>query len=186
MLLLWNNSGQKDLFASFLSSNSCCWLCIVNFRWSYRFPRRYKKKVLKLISLPCLTTASCRCQHMSVAPFGAFIMDFWQLLRSCSRLAITARKRSCGRWLWFCSQGGGGCLVRGVPASGGRCPVLGGACSRGVWSRGVCSGGGGVWSLGGAWWRPPRTATAAGGTHPTGMHSCYVMKTLFSLSLKVI
>ena len=24
-----------------------------------------------------------------------------------------------------------------------------------------------------AWWRPsPRTATAAGGTHPTGMHSC--------------
>ena len=32
---------------------------------------------------------------------------------------------------------------------------------------------GGGWSLGeGAWWRPPRTATAAGGTHPTGMHSC--------------
>ena len=26
--------------------------------------------------------------------------------------------------------------------------------------------------LGGAWWRPPGTATAAGGTHPTGMHSC--------------
>ena len=25
---------------------------------------------------------------------------------------------------------------------------------------------------GGAWWRPPRTATAAGGMHPTGMHSC--------------
>ena len=26
---------------------------------------------------------------------------------------------------------------------------------------------------GGAWWRhPPRTATTAGGTHPTGMHSC--------------
>ena len=39
--------------------------------------------------------------------------------------------------------------------------------------------GGGAWSQvggsapGGAWWRPPpRTATAAGGTHPTGMHSC--------------
>ena len=31
---------------------------------------------------------------------------------------------------------------------------------------------GGAWSQGGAWWRPPRTATAAGGTHPTGMHSC--------------
>ena len=26
---------------------------------------------------------------------------------------------------------------------------------------------------GGAWWRPPGTATAAGGKHPTGMHSCY-------------
>ena len=25
---------------------------------------------------------------------------------------------------------------------------------------------------GGAWWRSPGMATAAGGTHPTGMHSC--------------
>ena len=33
--------------------------------------------------------------------------------------------------------------------------------------------GGGALSRGGAWWIPPRTATAAGGTHPTGMHSCY-------------
>ena len=30
--------------------------------------------------------------------------------------------------------------------------------------RGVC-----CWGV--AWWRPPGTATAAGGTHPTGMHS---------------
>ena len=40
--------------------------------------------------------------------------------------------------------------------------------------------GGGVagWGLvpeGGAWWRPPKTATAAGSTHPTGMHSCYLL-----------
>ena len=35
---------------------------------------------------------------------------------------------------------------------------------------GICSGG--MSALGGAWWRPPKTATAAGGTHPTGMHSC--------------
>ena len=27
--------------------------------------------------------------------------------------------------------------------------------------------------LGGGWWRPPGTASAAGGTHPTGMHSCF-------------
>ena len=31
-------------------------------------------------------------------------------------------------------------------------------------------GGGGC-----AWWRPPGTATAVGGTHPTGMHSCNIM-----------
>ena len=29
---------------------------------------------------------------------------------------------------------------------------------------------------GGAWWiPPPGTATAAGGTHPTGMHSCILL-----------
>ena len=39
----------------------------------------------------------------------------------------------------------GGCLLPGVPAPGG------------------------------AWWRPPGTATAADGTHPTGIHSCYQM-----------
>ena len=64
-------------------------------------------------------------------------------------------------------HGGGGCsrgcLVRG-PAPGGR---------------GVCSCGGSAprgvpGPRGGAWWRPPGTATAAGGTHPTGMHSCLI------------
>ena len=35
---------------------------------------------------------------------------------------------------------------------------------------GVCSRG--VPAPEGAWRRPPRTATAAGSTHPTGMHSC--------------
>ena len=34
--------------------------------------------------------------------------------------------------------------------------------------------GGGVPGPGGcAWWRPPGAATAAGGTHPSGMHSCF-------------
>ena len=47
---------------------------------------------------------------------------------------------------------GGACSV-GVPAPGG-CLLWGGACL-----------GGGV--------ETPMTATAAGGTHPTGMHSCY-------------
>ena len=34
---------------------------------------------------------------------------------------------------------------------------------------------GGLLPGGGVWWRPPRTATAAGGTHPTGMHSCIMV-----------
>ena len=68
------------------------------------------------------------------------------------------------------------CPQEGVPALGGA------ACSRGGLLWGVSApgdawSGGGAWSggsapRGGAWWRPPRTATAAGGTHPTGMHSC--------------
>ena len=32
----------------------------------------------------------------------------------------------------------------------------------------------GVPGPGGDWWRPPPTATAAGGKHPTGMYSCYL------------
>ena len=65
------------------------------------------------------------------------------------------------------APGGGGCLVPGgvvwsqgglgVPAPGG------GTCSRRVWSGLVGGVPGGY---------PPGTATAAGSTHPTGMHSC--------------
>ena len=58
----------------------------------------------------------------------------------------------------------GGCLVLegsalDVSAPGG-CLVLEGVCSRGGWMPGG---------------DPPGTATAAGGTHPNGMHSCYVI-----------
>ena len=60
-------------------------------------------------------------------------------------------------------------------------PGEGGACSRGCLLLGgyllFCLVGGcllqGVPGPGGAWWRPPGTATAVGGTHPTRMHSCY-------------
>ena len=38
---------------------------------------------------------------------------------------------------------------------------------RGAWSR----GGAGSWGVPGG--DPPGTATAVGGTHPTGMHSCW-------------
>ena len=39
---------------------------------------------------------------------------------------------------------------------------------------------GGSAPKGGVWWRPPRTATAVGGTHPTGMHSCFISVCLFT------
>ena len=86
-------------------------------------------------------------------------------------LFITARKRSLGQGNIFT----GVCLsTGGVPGPGG-CLVLGGAWSRGrggAWSRGrgVPAPGGGV--PGG----DPQTATAAGDTHPTGMHSCLNLK----------
>ena len=69
---------------------------------------------------------------------------------------FTARKQSLGQGnifigvcQEFCSQGGG-CLLRGVSARGD-----------GVCFRGVCLV------------ETPPTDTAAGGTHPTGMHSCH-------------
>ena len=49
-------------------------------------------------------------------------------------------------------------------------PVPGGSAPGGVPATGGMPGLGG----GGAWWRPsPGTATAVGGTHSTGMHSCF-------------
>ena len=87
----------------------------------------------------------------------------------------------------------GGCLHQGMSAPGGVCSGGGvsapwggglsapegcmllerGVCSRGRMSapRGVCSQGG-VCSRGVSGGDPPGTATAAGGMHPTGMHSC--------------
>ena len=76
-----------------------------------------------------------------------------------------------GAW----SQGGGawprgGAGSWGVPGPRG-CLVLGECLvpGGGVWVPGQGVGSG-PWA--GAWWRPPQTAPAAGGTHPTGMHSC--------------
>ena len=65
----------------------------------------------------------------------------------------------------------GGCLLPGegylLPGGGVSAPgvsALGGVCSRVVSALGVPGGD-----------TPPGTATAAGGTHPTGMHSCLCM-----------
>ena len=56
--------------------------------------------------------------------------------------------------------GRGGLLRGGVPASGGGTCSQGCLLPGGAWSRGSAPGGGGV--------------TAAGGTHFTGMHSCFL------------
>ena len=85
------------------------------------------------------------------------------------------------------SPGGGGLQahIQGESGRGsGPCPQPRGKL-REIWSRPTPTGEvegdlprGGVPALGGAWSRgclvetPSRMATAAGGTHPTGMHSC--------------
>ena len=67
-----------------------------------------------------------------------------------------------------CPQGGA--WSWGVPGPEGGCLILGG-----VWSRGGSGPGGCLVPEGGVAGGDPPTATAAGGTHPTGMHSCDVV-----------
>ena len=52
-------------------------------------------------------------------------------------------------------------------------PALGGVCSWGCLVPGSVPGPRGMPGA-----DPPRMATAVGGTHPTGMHSCFVLKTV--------
>ena len=81
-------------------------------------------------------------------------------------------------------SGGGGCLVRrggllrGVPGPRGYLVPEGVPAPVGSHPRGGSApwgGGGGAWSWGGPGGDPLGTATAVGGTHPTGMHSCYLL-----------
>ena len=90
------------------------------------------------------------------------------------------------------------CLLWGGVSAPGRCLLQGGLVLGGLVQGGVCSpGGGGLLPWGGlvpggsALRRgllseggvpggdSPGTATAAGGTHPTGMRSCYLLQTLY-------
>ena len=61
--------------------------------------------------------------------------------------------------------------VKGDLATGGAC-AWGGACSGGCLLQGVVPAPGGC--LLGGWVETLMMATAAGGTHPTGMHSCLI------------
>ena len=69
-------------------------------------------------------------------------------------------------------------------AGEGACMVVGGGGGGHVWQEGMCSGGGACMAggmhvvgeggvYGGGWCVLGKTAIAAGGTHPTGMHSCF-------------
>ena len=60
----------------------------------------------------------------------------------------------------LCMTGEGACMVGGMHDRGGH-----------TWQGGVHGGGGGACVAG-------ETATAADGTHPTGMHSCFLLMKL--------
>ena len=85
-------------------------------------------------------------------------------------------------YLQVCTiHGRGGAWSGEVPASGG-VPGLGGSCPRGgAWSRGR-----GEPAPGGCLVETPQTATAAGGKHPTGMHSCLNLKYKASSEKKTV
>ena len=66
------------------------------------------------------------------------------------------------------------CLHLSVILSTGRCMVRGVPGLRGVPGPAACLVQGGTWSRGMCLVETqPQTATALGGTHPTGMHYCY-------------
>ena len=89
-----------------------------------------------------------------------------------SHYFITAREGYVFTRVCHSVHGGGGSAARGVPGPRGR----GGLLRGGAWSGGGSAGGGGSGGVpgpGGVCGYPAVTATAAGGTHPTGIHSCY-------------
>ena len=88
----------------------------------------------------------------------------------CSRACLVPKEGAWswgGAWSWKGGLVPGGCL-------GGRCLVPGGMPGLGpCLVPGKCLVPGGLVSQHALWQTPPgETATAADGTHPTGMHSC--------------
>ena len=89
---------------------------------------------------------------------------------------VTVRNSSCGKVLFsqvsVCSQGGcipvRACMCVSHHVRGRGCLPEGGVCLGDIWPGGCLPGG--VCLVG---CTPPETASAADGTHPTGMHSCY-------------
>ena len=78
---------------------------------------------------------------------------------------------------WACVVVGGCAWLWGACMVGGRgCMVVGGMCGcGGAWLQGACM------VAGGHAWDTTRYGQWAGGTHPTGMHSCYIRSYAFSL-----
>ena len=84
-------------------------------------------------------------------------------MSSCLRISLSPATKLGQGYIFtgMCDSVHRGCLVPGGVCSRGECLVPGGCLA----PEGVPGPGTGG--------DPPETATAAGGTHPTGMHSCY-------------
>ena len=81
---------------------------------------------------------------------------------------------------WGACMAGGACVARGGGMHGRGACMANGACMVGGVHGGLaCVVGQHAWQGGGhVWWgvcMAGKTAIAAGGTHPTGMHSCYIL-----------
>ena len=81
----------------------------------------------------------------------------------------------------------GACMAGGMhdkgSMHGGGAHVMGGMHGRGVCGRGACMAGG---MHGGGACMAGDTATAVDGTHPTGMHSCFIFqKKIWNILLRV-
>ena len=72
-----------------------------------------------------------------------------------------------------CGRGKGACII------GGRACVAGACMAGGMYDRGACMAGGmhgwGMCDKGGGACVAGETAIAADSTHPTGMHSCFIL-----------
>ena len=171
-----------------MSTPTTCFFCEYLSRIFEMSIHTFGKLVFENIIILCMENVfhSCSCYPQIEVALVMFIPH---------TRVFTAHKRSLGQGnifigvcQEFCSQGEGVsapgvCLLQGdvcsvgmsapgegVSGPGGVCLLLGG-----VYSRGVClPGGGGCLLPGGGWWRPPGTATAVGGLHPTGMYSCFL------------
>ena len=168
---------------------------MIGLRWNQLTRQSWFRRIVicLLAYIPCTHSFSCKAANrdnntlLANSVICAFLTDYnsaniYRQLTNDSPLFLllhslpTMRSKTC-LWLFLppATKLGQGYIFTGVCHSVNK----EGASSRGVggcFLRGVLPPRGGVLPPGGVWWRPPGTATAAGGTHPTGMHSSFKNK----------